>query len=273
MRGSNRPYKSYRDDYENTGEYRVIEKHLDDEQPAKEESAEEDFLLSDINNNKESTSPVKEQRREPHTPKEQQHVNYTTRYIEEQPQHTHFNKHEPKIEQKHVLKELIEDREPMTSSKRDKFEDITHVQNTSFHIPTRQQDKKEISTSSSGFTIPTQTSKVNKYTTMQSQTKTTNTSTSSVNTGKKKEEPQQPQQQFPQMPYYPYPPYPMYFYPPPGYDPNSQNTGGNNNMPMGTPHPMLYYMPQNYMQQPEKTEPDMSRKQNFGTFGTPVYLI
>jgi hypothetical protein len=240
MRG--RPFKHYRDELDtgNTG-YRVIEKHLDD-LPAKDDSPGEDFLLSD--NNKEVPSPKKERipspRKEHHITykKHEEHVPYrmSEEYVtyNKPEEHISYKKHEEPKE-KH-LKDLIEDKDILRSN-RNKFDDVLRVQSTSFHIPIKQQEKKDIVTTNSGFTIGT--SKVTYP------TKTTNIPTSKP---KKEEQPTQPQ-----MPYmYPYP----MFYPPQGYDPNTQQ-----NMPM-TPQPMMYYMPPQYMQQPEK-EPDTRKPFNF----------
>jgi hypothetical protein len=317
--GGGRPYKHYREEnYEHVpGEYRVIEKHLDDEQP-KDESPEEDFLLSDMNNNKEASaspvkehkkethspvkehkkeihspvkehkkethSPVKEHKKEKHSPVKEHHISY--KLTEDQIQQSHFGGKGDKVE-KH-LKDLIEDRESNSgNNRREKFDDVHHVQNTSFHIPTKQAEKKEHITSNTGFTISTNPSigVGSKYSQQQStQTKHTPTVIPTSTGGKKKEEPQQPQA-FPQMPYMPYP-YPMFFYPP-GYDPNMHGSSTPNsmptmptmptmpsmpnmsnmpNMPM-TPYPM-YYMPPQYMQQPEKVETD-TRKSNYSSFGAP----
>jgi hypothetical protein len=251
MRG--RPFKYYRDESELPQEgYRVIEKHLDDEQHAKEDSPEEDFLFSD--NNKEIPSPKKEQK------KEQVRVESPVKsYRVEEQQPLVFNKPE-----KH-LKELIEDKEHVSGNK-GKFEDVVHVQSTSFHIPTKQPEKKEFinTTTNTGFTIGT-SSGTPKYT-QSTQTKTP-TSSSTTKTTKKEEQQPIPQQQ---MPFYPFP-YPMFFYPP-NYDPNTQvPTPHTTTTPPMQPHPMMYYMPPQYMQQPEKV--DTERKGFGGTFGGPAVII
>jgi hypothetical protein len=274
MRGG-RPQKYYRDEaeFQEVG-YKVIEMDLDDlqnvqKEQVREDSPEEDFLLSDTN--KEIPSPKKEHvQHTKHIPEQKEHVkeqHVSYRVHEEHTSHSNqpsqpiFNKGE-----KH-LKDLID--EP---SKR-KFDDIEHVQSTSFHISTKQPEKKENSTTNSGsFTIGTNTTP--KYI----QTNTTNTIKPTItNTNTKvpkKEEPLQnipqqniPQQNIPQQaPFYPFP-YPMFFYPP-NYDPTQvpQTTGVNPNMPI--PHPMMYYMPP-YMQQPEKVD----NKPNFGNFNNPTVNI
>jgi hypothetical protein len=239
MRG--RPYKSYRDEVD-TGntEYRVIEKHLEDEQPAKEDSPDEDFLLSDTN--KEIPSPKKEKMPQP-SPTKEHHVMYKK---PEEP--IIYKKQEDPVKSEKLLKDLIEDKEPNYTGHRNKFEHVMHVQGTSFHIPTKQSENKDVISSNSGFTIGTH--KINQQ---PEKTKPSITTTKQT----KKEEPVP--QTMPQMPYmYPYP---MFFYPP-NYDPNNQVS---QNTPTMTPHPMMYYMPPQYMQQPEK---DVDSRKPFGPFPT-----
>jgi hypothetical protein len=208
---------------------------------------------------KEIKSPVKEhnsyKKDEHNSYKKDEHNSYKKdeHNSYKKDEHNIYKKEEQPIykTEKH-LKDLIEDKEPISKNK---FDDVVQVQSTSFHIPTKQPERKEVvtSTTNSGFTIGT--SSTLKY----GQTPQPKTQTSAPI--KKKEEPQQPMQ----MPYYPMP-YPMFFCPP-GYDPNNQSS--NINMPTMSPQPMFYYMPP-YMQ-PEKSDSDI--KQNFNTFGTPTVRL